>query len=140
MTYAAHDRADWQNEGRTLADRLHRYLHPHLYDGGPRTEWDDRTVQDIADTIHDHRAEQQRRTPPTAPDPPDQPVAFPSAVYSVSGRDVDRDRWDILRGDVRVVTLSLAGTESFLAAIDAGASEPEAARRAVSEDMARANR
>lgn len=140
MTGAAHDRADWQNEERTLSDRLDRYLYPQRYDGGEPYTWTDLTVQDIADTLADVRAEQARRRPPAAPDPPDQPAVFPSSVYAISGRDVERDRWDVMRGDVRVVTLSLNGTEAFLAAVDAGLPEPEAARRAVSEDLARRNR
>lgn len=140
MIGAAHDRADWQNEARTLSDRLDRYLYPQRYDGGEPYAWTDLTVQDIADTLADVRAEQSRRRPPAAPDPPDQPAVFPSSVYAISARDIERDRWDVMRGDVRVVTLSLDGIEAFLAAVDAGLAEFEAARRAVSEDLARHNR
>lgn len=140
MTAAQHERSDWQNEGRTLSDRLDRYLHPHRYDGGEPYIWNDWTVQDIADTIQDYRAEQQRRIPPPLPDPPDAPAVYPSSVYSISARDIDRDRWDIMRGDVRVCTLTLDGTEHFLTAIDAGTPEVQAARSAVSADIARAKR
>lgn len=138
MNGPVHERADWLNEERTLSDRLDRYLYPDRYDLGEPYVWNDWTVQDIADTLRDIRGEQQRRK--AAPTDPPAAAVYPSSLYSISGRDIERDRWDVMRGDVRVCTLTLDATEEFLAAIDAGHTEPEAARQALSRDAARRTR
>lgn len=142
MTGAAHERADWMNHGRTLADRLARYLNPERYDHGEPTIWGEDTVQDIADTIEDYRREHTRRARGAADSvpEPEAPAHYPSAVYALSLVDERRDRWDILRDGERITTLSLDGTEDFLRAIDAGATEAEAARAAHAADMARSRR
>lgn len=138
-----HERADWRNEGRTLADRLDRYLHPENYDHGDPYVWEgDYTVQDIADTVADYRHEHTRRARGAADSIREEeaPAVHPSSVYTLSLVDAKKDRWAIRRDDLTVVTVSINGTEDFLREIDAGATEPEAARRAVSADLARANR
>lgn len=131
-----HERADWRNEARTIADRLDRYLFPQRYDHGPEYVWNEWTPHDVADTVTDYRNERSRRARGAADAPADEARTFAaSSAYSLSA--CGPDRWEILRGDTRVTKLTLKGTEDFLNEIDAGASEQEATRRAVSRDLSR---
>lgn len=51
MSHGHHDRADWQNEQRDLCDRLHRYLHPELYDSGPPYQWEGSDSMQVIDGL-----------------------------------------------------------------------------------------
>lgn len=146
MIGAAHERADWRNEDRLIADRLDRYLRPHKYDNGPEYVWTEHTVLDIADIITDHLADncadcEAHDRAPAAWRPCEKHEQdrqhFPLDAYTVTCQGLgEPNAWAITRGEKLIVgKLTMDAAQAFVEAIDHG--EPEAVARQRAADLAR---